>query len=207
MVFVIDSSTSIGSIRFQLIRQFAANIAGLLDIGPQGSLAGVIQFSSSFRLEFNLLEYTDRASLLRALNPDLPYIRGYTNTAGALSLLLDSSQDGSMGLRLNHPHIAIVVTDGKSNIDEDGTIPFAQRIHASNIFQKVYTVGIGNFDVDELNAIASDPSLVFSTRDFDRTAIEQLQQELSQKLCTDAGSTYASYIVVCSESWRFCASS
>jgi len=188
LVFVIDSSTSIGSLRFQLIRQFTANIAGLLDIGPQESLAGVIQFSTSFRIEFNLTEHTDRISLLTALNPKLHYIGGYTNTAGALKLLLDSAQDGRMGLRLNHPHIAVVVTDGKSNINEDDTIPNAQRVHASNIFQQVYAVGVGNFDAVELNSIASDPSLVFSTRDFDGTAIELLQQELSRRLCTDAGS-------------------
>jgi len=159
-----------------------------LDIGPRESLAGVIQFSTSFRIEFNLLEYTDRTSLLTALNPNLHYIRGYTNTAGALDLLLTSAQNGSMGLRLNHPHIAIVITDGKSNINENETIPNAQRVHASNIFQQVYAVGVGNFDAVELNAIASDPSLVLSTRDFNSTAIKQLQQELSQRLCTDTGS-------------------
>ena len=187
-MFVIDSSSSIGTFRFQLIRQFAASITGLLDIGPQKSLVGVIQFSTSFRLEFNLIEHTDRTSVLTALNPNLPYIRGYTNTAGALKLLLDSAQDGSLGLRLNHPHIVVVVTDGESNINEDDTIPNAQRVHASKIFQQVYAVGVGDFNTDELNAIASDSSLVFSTRDFDSTAIEQLQQELSQRLCSDTGS-------------------
>ena len=63
------------------------------------------------------------------------------------------------------------------------TIASAQALHASNIFQQVYAVGVGNADVTELNAIASDPSLVFNTNSFDSTDIQQLQQSLSLRLC------------------------
>jgi len=155
----------------------------LLSIGPQQSLAGMILFSSDATLHFDLSEHTDIAALSTAINPGLPYDGGSTNTAAALSLLLSSAQDGSMGLRPGHPAIAIVITDGESNVNQAQTIPNAQSVHASNIFQQVYAVGVGNADLTELNAIASDPSLVFNTNSFDSTAIQQLQQTLSERLC------------------------
>ena len=55
LVFVIDSSSSITLPRFILVQRFAAEIAELLAIGPQQSLAGVIQFSTRVQLEFNLI--------------------------------------------------------------------------------------------------------------------------------------------------------
>jgi len=182
-VFVIDTSGSIGAPQFQMIREFAEGIVQLLSIGLQESLVGTILFSTSATLHFNLPTYTDIASLSEAINPNLPYDAGSTNTAAALRLLLSSAQDGSMGLRSGFPAIAMVITDGESNIDQAQTIPSAQAIHASNIFQQVYAVGVGNADLTELNAIASDPSLVFNTNSFDTTAIQQLQQSLSQRLC------------------------
>ena len=189
LVFVIDSSSSITFPRFLLVRRFAAEIAELLEIGPQQSLAGVIQFSTSAQLQFDLIEHTDQPSLLAAL-ARLPYLRGNTNTAGALNLLLQSAQDGRLGLRMNHPHVAIVITDGESNIDKDDTVPAAERLHASGIFDLIYSVGVGNFDRDEVRAIASDPSLVFTTRSFDRSGIQQLLDELSKRLCSDTGGKY-----------------
>ena len=180
---MIDTSGSIRVDRFQLIREFVEDIAQLLTIGLQESLAGVILFSNDATLHFNLNMHTDISSLSTAINPGLPYDGRNTNTPAALSLLLSSAQDGSMGLRPGHPAIAIVITDGRSNINQAQTIPNAQSVHASNIFQQVYAVGIGNADLIELNAIASDPSLVFNTNRFDSTAIQQLQQTLSERLC------------------------
>ena len=91
---------------------------------------------------------------------------------------------------MNHRHVAIVITDGESNIDKDDTVPAAERLHASGIFDLIYSVGVGNFDRDEVRAIASDPSLVFTTRSFDRSGIQQLLDELSKRLCSDTGGKY-----------------
>jgi len=109
----------------------------LLFIGPQESLAGVILFSTGATLHFNLSQHTDIAALSTAINPNLPYDGGFTNTAAALALLLSSATDGTMGLRPGHPAIAMVITDGQSNVNSAQTIPNAQSVHASNIFQQV----------------------------------------------------------------------
>lgn len=44
LAFLIDGSASIGSRRFRVQKQFLANVAQALDIGPAGPLVGVVQY-------------------------------------------------------------------------------------------------------------------------------------------------------------------
>jgi len=184
VVFVLDTSGSIGNFRFQLFRDFVSGIATTLDIGLQESLVGVILFSTEASIQFSLVEHTDEASLLSAIDPGIPYKRGRTNTAEALRLLLSSARDGTMGLRNGRPHIAIVVTDGESN-NRNATITAASKLHADGSFNQVYAVGVGGANLTELRVIASDPSLVRSTSSFDASAVQALQYNITEQLCTD----------------------
>ena len=148
-------------------------------------MVGAIIFDSGSRIHFNLFQHTDRATLLPAL-AGLPYdlstISQGTNTAGALNLLLDSAQDGRLGLRMGRPHVAILLTDGRATGPESVLSDAINRLHAADLFQ-VYAIGIGtNADINELNAIASDPSLVY-LESFDSAGILQLQNDVSQQLC------------------------
>lgn len=80
VVFVIDSSGSIGSTRFQLIREFTANITTELFHNSPNSAVGVILYSDSAHIHFNLLTYTNLNALLSAIS-SLPYSSRGTNTA------------------------------------------------------------------------------------------------------------------------------
>ena len=82
---------------------------------------------------------------------------------------------------MGRPHVAILLTDGRATGPESVLNDAINRFHAADLFQ-VYTIGIGtNADINELNAIASDPSLVYS-ESFDSTGILQLQNDVSQQL-------------------------
>ena len=181
-MFVVDASGSLELDGFQLIIQFIKDTVQLFPIGIQDNLIGVILFSSTATLQFNVQAHTDLRALSAAI-VRLPYYGGATNTAAALDLLLSSAQDGIMGLRPGHPHIAIVITDGISSVNVAETVPNAERVHASNIFQQVYAVGINDAHISELNAIASDPSLVFNSDTLTGEAVRQLQYDLSNTLC------------------------
>ena len=182
VVFVIDTSGSIGSSRFQLIREFTANItAKLIHYSPQ-SAVGVILFASYPYVRFNLQTYTNLNSLLSAINR-LPYSGGGTDTDEALTLLLSTAQNGALGLRSNSSKVAIVITDGRSS-STSATLSTAAALHASNIFD-VYAVGVGGADLTELEGIASSPEFVFFTSFFDSTSLQQIQDRiLPQILCT-----------------------
>ena len=177
LVFVLDGSSSIGSSRFQLIREFTENVAAVLDIGLQDSLVGVIVFSSAESIHFNLQQHTSATTLLPALNPGIPYPGGSTNTAAALQLLLSSAQDGTMGIRNGRTQLAVVVTDGRSN-DPVETEAAANALHAAGIYQ-VYAAGLGSANMEEVNAIASDPLLVFFSNEFDEDTVKELMENLT----------------------------
>jgi len=185
LVFVLDGSGSVSSTQYQLIREFAESIASALTIGPQNSLVGAIVFSSSAFIHFNLQQHTNVTTLLPALNPGLPYPRGGTDTAEALELLLSSAQDGTMGIRDGRPHIAIVVTDGRSN-NASSTETAANAVHGAGIYQ-VYAAGLGSAYKDELNAIASGPLLLFFTTIFDTNSVTELTNNFTLAICQEKG--------------------
>ena len=181
LVFVIDESGSIGSSRFQLIREFTGNIAAELIRRSPRSAVGVILFDDIARIQFNLRAHTSLSSLLSAIN-QLPYNGGGTDTAEALRLLLSTAQNGALGLRSGSSSIAIIITDGFSN-SRSATLSAASALHASNIFD-VYSVGVGGADQTELNAIASNSEFVFFASSFTSFGLQQIQERIIAQLCT-----------------------
>ena len=180
VVFVIDTSGSIGSARFQLIKELISNITTELIRSSPRSSVGVILFASSARIQFNLQTYTSLNSLLSAIS-NLPYSGGGTDTDEALALLLSTARNGVLRLRSDSSKIAIVITDGKSS-DSTATLSAAAALHASNIFD-VYAVGVDGADLTELQGIASSTDFVFFTDSFSSTGLQQLQGKIIPLLC------------------------
>ena len=208
LVFAIDESSSIANITsdgFDLIREFAANISSTLDIGLQGSLVGVILFSSNASIEFNVTRHTDEASLLTAID-NLPYRGGGTNIAAALDLLRTAGQPGgALNLRNGFTHIAALVIDGVSN-DQNATLTAANALHSSNIYDHVYAISVSeavNAGEAELRAIASDPSLVFSLSNFDGLVITE--QTANQQAVPSVGKLLIAWLWLDLKS-KFCSS-
>ena len=178
---MIDTSGSIRSSRFQLIREFTADITTELIRNSPRSSVGVILFDSNAHIQFSLQTYTSLNSLLSAIN-NLPYDDGpSTDTAEALTLLLSAAQNGVLGLRNDSTKVAIVITDGQSS-SRTATLSAAARLHASNIFD-VYAVGVGGANLPELQGIASSPDFVFFTNSFNSTGLLQLQDRIIPQLC------------------------
>ena len=177
---MIDTSGSISLSNFQMIRNFVANITTELIQNFPRSAVGVILFASNAHIEFNLQAYTNLNPLLSAIYR-LPYSGGGTNTAEALTLLLSSAQNGTLGLRSGSSNVAIVITDGRSN-NRIETLSAANSLHASNIFD-VFAVGIDGASLTELQGIASRPEFVFFTNSFNGTRLLQLQDRILPELC------------------------
>ena len=181
VVFVIDTSGSIGPSNFQMIRNFVANITTELIQNSPRSAVGVILYGDSAHIQFNLQAYTNLNTLLSAIY-QLPYNGGGTNTAEALTLLLSSAQDRTLGLRYDSSHVAIVITDGRSN-NQSETFATANLLHVSNIFN-IFTVGVIEARLTELQRIASSPEIVFFTSSLNSGSLQQLQDNILPKLCT-----------------------
>ena len=176
VVFVIDTSGSIGSFHFQLVQQFAANITTkLFHMSPENAI-GVILFDSNARVQFNLHTYDNLDMLLSAIN-HLPFSGRGTDTAKALQLLLSNSQNSALGLRTDSSKVAIIITDGQSNSKLATFNAAAAALHASNIFD-VYAVGVGGTNLTELQEISSSPRFIFNGIN-----LQQLQHRILPQLC------------------------
>ena len=184
VIFVIDTSSSIGFSRFQLLRELIENITINIKVNSPETLFGLITFDNFARYQFNISTYTNLSTLLPAINSGLTYYGGYsTNTASALSLLLSGSAPGSfLQLRNETSNVAIVITDGYSS-SYSSLYSAANAVHAANIFD-VYAVGIGNNNYNELQLIASDPSFVFSTYSLNSFTAQLLEEFVIDQFCS-----------------------
>ena len=181
VVFVIDASSR--SSLFRLIRDFTANITADLVRNSPRTAVGVILFSYTAYIKFNVQTYTNLSVLLSAINefPLNTYQSG-TDIDRALRLLLSTAQNGALGLRNDSSKVAIVITNRRHG--RPSTVSSAAAaLHASNIFD-VYAVGIGGeVDPSTLKGIASNPDFVFFTDSFSRSGLQQLQHKIVPKLC------------------------
>lgn len=181
MVFVLDSSGSIGNTNFQKVRDFVNAVVNDLEIGPTRTQVGVIVFSSSAAVSFSLKTYSNRAALSSAVN-SIPYIGSGTDTADALYLLINQGFVGARPKIQGVPRIAIVVTDGQSNQPPLTAIAAKALRNVSSI--TTYAVGIGSVNKTELKIIATNENLVRHISSFDLVELERLQQDLQNQACT-----------------------
>ena len=179
-----DESGSVGYTNYQQMKQFVYNTVDEFDIGPDDTQVGVISYASSATARFYLNTYHDKSSLLTAIN-NLPYNSGGTDTAEAIDLLHQSGFTSTNGGRPESqaiPRVGVVITDGYSN-SFSATVTAAQNAHDDGI--TLFAVGIGsNFNSNELDAIASDPSYVSTITGFDPSQFEALQTTITNEACT-----------------------
>ena len=183
-MFLLDSSGSIGESNFELVRQFVLDVSRIFRIGPRNTQIGVIIFSDSSQVIFNLNRHQDRQSLERAIRR-IPYLAGATDTAEGLRDLLNGFSAAS-GVRLLSeavPRVAIVLTDGHSDIPTL-TERAALAVLAAGI--QVYAVGVGeSFNMEELQTIASHPDerFIHSAATFGTREFQTLRRELRATAC------------------------
>ena len=186
LIFVLDSSGSIGPVSYQRVREFVYNFASGLKIGPKDNQVGVIIFSNVSQTVFNLDTYQVKEDLLNAINL-IPYIGMFTHTADGLRKLIDVGFTKEAGARLDSTtvfRLAIVMTDGISNINRDDTLIAAERVHAFRPTILVYVVAVTDFvDEVELNTIATAPEFIDRLEFFDSSLLQESQEERSYEIC------------------------
>lgn len=67
LVFVLDSSGSLGKDNWEKVLKFVKGIVNHLDIGRLGTHVGVVSYGSSATLGFHLDKYTDKDDVTEAV--------------------------------------------------------------------------------------------------------------------------------------------
>jgi collagen type VI alpha len=156
VVFALDVSGSIEQLNFQRMTSFVGDIIQSLFINgaTTTSRVGLVTFSDSATVQFQLNSYTTKAELLQAVN--VPYSMGATNTAQAIQVARDVMFKDANGDRAGVANYLIILTDGMS---DNTTLTWVEAMKARSQGINILTIGIGNqFNVKELVSVASAPS-------------------------------------------------
>ena len=179
LLFVLDSSGSVGSSNFANLRNFVVDVIAQFEIRANSTRVGVIRYASSAAIVIQLGSINNVQQLTTAIN-NIAFTGGGTSTHAALDLF----PTAFVNARINEgtPRVVILITDGLSN-NPTLTAEAATRVHNENII--VYAVGIGsNVNEVELQAIASDSRFVFRITDFTPGAFAEELRPLQMTACT-----------------------
>ena len=159
LVFVIDSSESVGPENFEIIKDFVTALVDRTTMGRNATRIGLVLYSLDVHLEFNLARYMTKQDVKQAIRK-MPYMGEGTYTGTAIR---KATQEAFFSARTGVSKVAIVITDGQTDKRESVKLEMAVReAHAANI--EMYALGIVNSSditqtefLRELNLIASDP--------------------------------------------------
>ncbi|KAF7243746.1 Collagen alpha-3(VI) chain [Varanus komodoensis] len=153
IIFLVDSSWSIGKEHFQLVREFLYDVVKQLDVGENDFRFGLVQFSGSPHTEFQLNTYHTMQEVLSHIS-HMPYMGGGTKTGQGLEFLIRNHLTKAAGSRVSDgtPQIIIVLTDGRSQ--DDVTLP-SSVLKSADV--NMFAIGVQEAVEGELKEIASDP--------------------------------------------------
>ncbi|KAM6893946.1 uncharacterized protein FYW49_020281 [Xenentodon cancila] len=187
LVFVIDSSESVGPENFEIIKDFVTALVDRVTVGRNATRIGLILYSLEVRLVFNLARYSSKEDIKQAIR-NIPYLGEGTYTGTAIR---KATQEAFSSSRTGVSKVAIVITDGQTDKREPVKLDIAVReAHAANI--EMFALGIVNSSdptqadfLRELNLIASDPDSehMFLIDDFN--TLPALESKLVSQFCED----------------------
>ncbi|XP_061730427.1 matrilin-4 [Nerophis ophidion] len=177
LVFLIDSSRSVRPHEFETMRKFMIDILNTLDIGPNATRVGVVQYSSQVRSEFSLNSHSTLSNMVDAINGIVPLAQG-TMTGLAIRYIMNNAFIAEEGDRPKVANVAVIVTDGRP---QDRVAEVAAEARQKGI--EIYAVGVARADMASLRAMASLPfeDHVFLVESFD--LIHQFGLQFQDKLC------------------------
>lgn len=178
VVFVLDSSGSVGRDNWQKVLRFVENTIKELGVGKGRTQVGAVVYGTKAYPKFSLNKYDNAQDIVDEVSK-FAWLDANTNTSGGIWRMLEMFRTKD-GFRANVPNIGIVITDGKSTTDNHTTIPYAMEAKKEGIL--MVAVGVGSsVDYDELKGIASNESLILQVSDFDD--LDKIKGNLKETAC------------------------
>ncbi|XP_059983865.1 matrilin-2 isoform X7 [Lagenorhynchus albirostris] len=181
VVFIIDSSRSVNTHDYAKVKEFIVDILQFLDIGPDVTRVGLLQYGSTVKNEFSLKTFKRKSEVEHAVKR-MRHLSTGTMTGLAIQYALNiafSEAEGARPLRENVPRVIMIVTDGRP---QDSVAEVAAKARDTGIL--IFAIGVGQVDFNTLKAIGSEPheDHVFLVANFSQ--MESLTSVFQNKLCT-----------------------
>ena len=165
---------------YEMSVQFAQRVVYGLNMRYDRTRVAVVTFSTTVGDQFYLNSYTSKDAIINAMN--FHHKGGRTNTQEALNVMRTTHFTPSHGQRTGVRNVAVLISDGNSNINADNTVPEADRARRQGI--DVYSVGLGrNPNLPELNDISNDPDSEYVVRLPSLADVDSAANELLERLC------------------------
>ncbi|KAM5291862.1 LOW QUALITY PROTEIN: collagen alpha-5(VI) chain-like [Ctenodactylus gundi] len=160
IMFLVDSSGSIGPTNFETMKTFMKNLLAKIQIGANTRI-GVVQFSDYNKEEFQLNTYFTKIEMHDAIDR-MSLIDSTTLTGSALTFV-SQYFTGPKGARPQVRKFLILITDGEAQDDvRDPAV--ALREKGVTVFSVGVFFGANRTQLEE---ISGDGSLVFHVENFD----------------------------------------
>nr|XP_061804881.1 matrilin-2-like isoform X3 [Nerophis lumbriciformis] len=179
-VFVIDSSRSIRPDDYEKVKTFIHKLLQFLEISPDATRVGLLQYGSVVQNEFSLNAYTTKAEVERAVK-NMAHLATGTMTGLAIQYTMETAFTEGEGARPAHlhiPRIAMVVTDGRP---QDSVDEIAARARQAGI--QIYAIGVGRVDLSTLKVMGSEPHAEHVHLVANFSQMETLLSVFQSKLC------------------------
>ncbi|MCI4395350.1 hypothetical protein PGIGA_G00179410 [Pangasianodon gigas] len=184
LVFIIDSSESVGPENFELMKDFVNALIDRVAVSREATRVGVVLYSHFDMVVVSLQQLIDRTSIKAAVRK-MPYLGEGTFTGSAISSATRLFQASRHGVR----KVALLLTDGQADRRDAVQLEVAaEEAHAAGI--EMFVIGIVNrSDSDygqfqrEMRSIASDPDEehVYLIHDF--MNLPNLEIEILSRIC------------------------
>lgn len=150
---------------YNILVQLTQQIVFGVPVDHANARVAIITYSDLAAVKFYLNKYTTRDQVINALSSiGLP--GGTTNTQAALSLAYNDVFTTANGDRSSVNNIAVVLTDGGSNVFPQNTSTEAAKTRVAGI--ELYAVSVGSSpNMGEIYSIASSLQHVFTAATID----------------------------------------
>nr|XP_031533678.1 collagen alpha-3(VI) chain isoform X3 [Vicugna pacos] len=153
IIFLVDSSWSIGKEHFQLVREFLYDVIKSLAVGENDFRFALVQFNGNPHTEFLLNTYRTKQEVLSHVS-NMSYTGGSNQTGQGLKRVMQNHLSKAAGSRASAgvPQVVVVLTSGRS---EDGLALPSAELKSADV--NVFAVGVEDADEGALKEIASEP--------------------------------------------------
>uniref|UniRef100_A0A8D1HA80 Collagen type VI alpha 6 chain n=1 Tax=Sus scrofa TaxID=9823 RepID=A0A8D1HA80_PIG len=175
IMFLVDSSGSIGLENFIKMKTFMKNLVSKSKIGADRVQVGVVQFSGDSKEEFQLDRYMSQSEIADAIDR-MAHIGQNTCTGSALTFVSQYFSPAK-GARPNVRKFLILITDGEA---QDVVKDPAEALRQKGII--IYSVGVFGSNVTQLEEISGRPEMVFYVENFD--ILQHIEDDLVFGICS-----------------------